>query len=161
VKRRERLVPYVLLAVLILGAGLGMGLGLSEAPTPPIASLKPGCTSVSPSIGVSYYCVLPLSLAPGTSTSAFPLARPGTARPAVVAIPNVIGDSLSTAEAQLSQLGFGANIAQSVGTAPVGTVTSEAPIPGAGQLTGSTVNLGVSAGSHHPVPRFVSPSGSK
>ena len=160
-KPRGRLVPCVLLAVLTLGTGLGIGLGLSEAPTPTSASLKPGCTSIRASIGVSHYCVLPLSLPPGTSTSAFSLARPGTARPLVVVIPDLVGDSLSTAEAQLSQLGFGANIAQSVGTAPVGTVTSEAPIPGVGQLTGSTVNLGMSAGPQHPVPRFLSPSGSQ
>lgn len=45
---RSRLTPYLLLAVLTLGAGLGMGLGLAEAPSGRVTTVVPKTRAAAP-----------------------------------------------------------------------------------------------------------------
>jgi serine/threonine-protein kinase len=82
-----------------------------------------------------------LALIAGGAVAAYLLTRPSQK-----VVPNVVGQSLSVAETNVTNAGFTPNVLNVPDTHPAGTVLSQSPQPGTKADQGSTVTLKVSSG---------------
>lgn len=74
-------------------------------------------------------------------------------RPAEVEVPDVVGDQVEDAEADLEELDFTVTVNEIANTAPVGEVLSQTPEGGTTAELGAEVTLTVSAGGQSTVPQ--------
>ena len=91
-----------------------------------------------------------------TTTVPPPTTTPTTTPNALVPVPNVVGQSVASAEATLNGMGFSTNVTTVASGEPAGVVAGQSPTAGSKVATNTTIRLNVSDGSAHvPAARTV------